>query len=74
MENRFGQIRPGDVLRMRRFEHHQGTTSVSYALPRQSPKRYGVMLYLGEESDDQPMDLEAAMRRMGWVPAPGRGD
>lgn len=69
MDDHFGQVRPGDVLRMRKFEHCQGTTSLSYVLPRNPSDRYAVMLFLGTESDENPMDLEAIMNRMGWVRA-----
>ncbi len=63
----------GDVYRVRRWDHNQGTeknhTTFSFSFPRKGPKKVAVMMLLGEEPFDESkpgLDLEAVMNNLGW--------
>lgn len=59
----------GDVVRMTNWTHHQLDLQVSYKADK---KAVAVFLLLGSEPRDEtnPLDLEAAMNRLGWIRAP----
>ncbi len=71
------EIKTGDVLRMKKWEHTEGTTTVNYGYPRSTkPKRVAVFLYLGEELSDgtKPLDGEAVLNRLGWFKEKKKND
>lgn len=62
---------PGDVVRLSRWEHVEPTMRISYKVHQRS--MVAVFVQLGYENKDgtEPLDLEAAMRRLGWIRADG---
>jgi len=72
--NRGSQVRVGDVIRMTSFRDHIVTDEgepvrVTMRSYRANPRRVYVAIMLGTEALDgsEPLDPEAALRRMGWV-------
>jgi hypothetical protein len=61
------QLRDGDLLRLANFTNHVSPSlQVSF---KAGKGRVFVAVLLGVEKKDQsePLDVEAAMRRLGWV-------
>lgn len=61
-------LRPGDVIHMASFTHVQPGLSVGY---KSGKGRVSVFILLGNTDKAAPeqFDPEAAIRRLGWVPA-----
>lgn len=55
----------GDVVTMTHWTHYSPDMQLSF---RANKKEVAVFLLLGEEQRDgsKPLDLEAAMNRLGW--------
>lgn len=65
------QIRAGDVLRIRSWDHNTNGVRLTYGLGRQPKDQKTVMLMmvLGEEPFDESkpgLDLEKRMNDLGW--------
>jgi hypothetical protein len=58
-------LKQGDVLRMTHWNHHDPEAQFSFKAAKNS---VGVFLLLGHEARDgsAPLDLEQAMKAMGW--------
>lgn len=64
-------VRPGDVQRIRNWDHHQGNVRLSFNVGQQpkNEKVVGVFLFLGQEPLDETkpqLDLEKRMNDLGW--------
>jgi hypothetical protein len=60
-------VKPGDVLRATTFTHVE--PQITITLKVGDRKRVAVFLLLGHEARDgnEPLDLVAAMDRLGWM-------
>ena len=66
------EVKTGDVVRMKSFTHVNPESQFTFKAAKGS---VAVFLLLGNEKLDgsAPLDLMAAMKRLGWVPAKGKG-
>ena len=63
-------MNPGTVIRMSKFTHRQpcgdGKHENQFGFNTRSRKVRFVAVLLGTETEEEPLDVEAAMNRIGW--------
>lgn len=64
-------MKVGDILNMRNWDHCTPNATFTFSVGRDR-QRTAVMIYLGDEPRDgsAPLDLDAAMNRLGWYRTP----